>query len=77
MTAEPPTLPDVILITGAMAAGKSSLAHALAERLPQSVHLRGDIFRCMMTLCVGAKRYRRRPSQGKRKSESRKQKWQR
>ncbi|MBX0329657.1 hypothetical protein K2Z83_18460 [Oscillochloris sp. ZM17-4] len=35
MTAETPALPDVILITGAMAAGKSSLAQALAERLPR------------------------------------------
>jgi hypothetical protein len=31
--------PGVILITGNMAAGKSSVAQALAERLPQSVHL--------------------------------------
>jgi chloramphenicol 3-O-phosphotransferase len=38
----------VILITGAMAAGKSSLAQALAERLPRSVHLRGDVFRRMI-----------------------------
>ena len=28
-----------------MAAGKSSVAQALAERLPRSVHLRGDMFR--------------------------------
>jgi predicted kinase len=40
--------PEVILITGNMAAGKSSVAQALAERLPQSVHLRGDIFRRMI-----------------------------
>jgi chloramphenicol 3-O-phosphotransferase len=38
----------VILLTGAMAAGKSSLAQALAERLPRSVHLRGDVFRRML-----------------------------
>jgi hypothetical protein len=31
-----------------MAAGKSSVAQALAERLPDSVHLRGDIFRRMI-----------------------------
>jgi predicted kinase len=37
--------PDIILITGNMAAGKSSVAQALAERLPRSVHLRGDLFR--------------------------------
>ena len=28
-----------------MAAGKSTIAQALAERLPRSVHLRGDVFR--------------------------------
>ena len=37
--------PSIILITGLMAAGKSSVAQALAERLPKSVHLRGDLFR--------------------------------
>lgn len=31
-----------------MAAGKSSVAQALAERLPFSVHLRGDLFRRMI-----------------------------
>jgi predicted kinase len=41
-------VPQVILITGNMAAGKSSVAQALAERLPKSVHLRGDIFRRMI-----------------------------
>ena len=40
--------PGVILITGNMAAGKSSVAQALAERLPQSVHLRGAVFRRMI-----------------------------
>ena len=38
----------IILITGNMAAGKSSVAQALAERLPRSVHLRGDLFRRMI-----------------------------
>lgn len=37
--------PSIILITGVMAAGKSTVAQALAERLPKSVHLRGDLFR--------------------------------
>ena len=37
--------PSIILITGIMAAGKSTIAQALAERLPKSVHLRGDFFR--------------------------------
>lgn len=40
--------PDIILITGNMASGKSSVAQALAERLPKSVHLRGDLFRRMI-----------------------------
>jgi predicted kinase len=31
-----------------MAAGKSTVAQALAERLPRSVHLRGDVFRRMI-----------------------------
>ena len=35
----------IILITGIMAAGKSTVAQALAERLPRSVHVRGDQFR--------------------------------
>lgn len=33
------------LITGAQAAGKSTVAQAMAERLDRSVHLRGDTFR--------------------------------
>jgi chloramphenicol 3-O-phosphotransferase len=40
--------PRIVLITGNMAAGKSSVAQALAARLPRSVHLRGDIFRRMI-----------------------------
>ncbi len=36
---------DIMVITGIMAAGKSTVAQAMAERLPRSVHLRGDIFR--------------------------------
>jgi chloramphenicol 3-O-phosphotransferase len=38
----------VILLTGVMAAGKSTIAQRLAEHLPVSVHLRGDIFRRMI-----------------------------
>ncbi len=38
----------VIVITGVMAAGKSTVAQLLAERLDKSVHLRGDIFRRMI-----------------------------
>ena len=33
---------------GIMAAGKSTVAQILAERLPRSVHLRGDVFRRMI-----------------------------
>ncbi|WP_147917357.1 AAA family ATPase [Ruania zhangjianzhongii] len=38
-------LPAVIVITGAMAAGKSSVAEALSRRLPVAAHVRGDMFR--------------------------------
>jgi chloramphenicol 3-O-phosphotransferase len=38
----------VIVITGAMAAGKSTVAELLARRLPRSVHIRGDVFRRMI-----------------------------
>jgi chloramphenicol 3-O-phosphotransferase len=37
--------PRIYLISGVMAAGKSTVAQALAERLSRSVHLRGDSFR--------------------------------
>lgn len=40
--------PAVYLITGIQAAGKSTVAQALAERLPNSVHVRGDVFRQMI-----------------------------
>lgn len=35
----------VYLVTGIQAAGKSTVAQALAERLPRSAHVRGDVFR--------------------------------
>jgi len=38
----------VIVITGIMASGKSTVAQALAERLSPSVHVRGDVFRRMV-----------------------------
>ncbi|MFI0372607.1 AAA family ATPase [Actinomadura sp. 1N219] len=38
----------IILITGIQAAGKSTIAQMLAEQLPQSVHIRGDLFRLMV-----------------------------
>lgn len=34
-----------VLITGISAAGKSTVAQLLAERLPRAVHVRGDVFR--------------------------------
>ena len=40
--------PAQILITGIMAAGKSTIAQRVAEKLPKSVHLRGDVFRRMI-----------------------------
>ncbi|MFF9507872.1 AAA family ATPase [Streptomyces sp. NPDC014724] len=40
--------PAVVLITGVMASGKSTVAQALAERLPRAVHVRGDVFRRMV-----------------------------
>ncbi|MEV4539983.1 AAA family ATPase [Micromonospora echinaurantiaca] len=40
--------PTVVLITGIMAAGKSTVAEGLARRLPRAVHLRGDVFRRMV-----------------------------
>jgi predicted kinase len=38
----------LFLLTGIMASGKSTVAEALAERFPRSVHLRGDVFRRMI-----------------------------
>ncbi|WP_157357228.1 AAA family ATPase [Amycolatopsis nigrescens] len=38
----------VILITGISAAGKSTVAQLLAESIPDSVHVRGDLFRKMV-----------------------------
>ncbi len=43
-----PHEPSIILITGIMASGKSTVAQHLAERLDKSVHLRGDVFRRMI-----------------------------
>lgn len=38
----------IFLITGVMAAGKSTIAQMLAEKFEKSVHLRGDAFRKMI-----------------------------
>ncbi|MFC4470834.1 AAA family ATPase [Streptomyces xiangluensis] len=38
----------VVLVTGIMAAGKSTVAQALAQRLPRAAHVRGDVFRRMI-----------------------------
>ncbi len=35
----------LILITGVMASGKSTVAQLLAEQLPRAAHIRGDVFR--------------------------------
>jgi predicted kinase len=40
--------PEMIMITGIMASGKSTVAQHLAERFAKSVHLRGDVFRRMI-----------------------------
>lgn len=40
--------PFVIIVTGVMASGKSTVAHRLAEQFEKAVHLRGDIFRKMI-----------------------------
>ncbi|MBM7784596.1 AAA family ATPase [Tenggerimyces flavus] len=40
--------PKVVLVTGIMASGKSTVAQLLAERLPRSAHVRGDAFRRMI-----------------------------
>lgn len=38
----------VVVVTGIMAAGKSTVAQRLAERLPRAAHVRGDAFRKMI-----------------------------
>jgi hypothetical protein len=45
-----PTRPEpaLIVITGIMAAGKSTVAQLVAERLPRAAHVRGDAFRRMV-----------------------------
>lgn len=43
-----PEGPCIILVTGIMASGKSTVAQLLAEQLDHSVHLRGDLFRRMI-----------------------------
>jgi len=40
--------PAVIVITGVMAAGKSTIAQKVAEQFPRSAHVRGDSFRRMV-----------------------------
>lgn len=40
--------PGVMVLTGISAAGKSSVAQLLAERLSRSAHVRGDAFRRMV-----------------------------
>lgn len=40
---------SIYIITGIMASGKSTVAELLAQKLKKSVHLRGDVFRRMVT----------------------------
>ncbi|MFD6161122.1 AAA family ATPase [Nocardia sp. NPDC060256] len=53
--------PSVYLISGIQAAGKSTVAQALAERLPRSAHVRGDTFRRFVV--GGREEMRQEPSQ--------------
>ncbi|WP_431981331.1 AAA family ATPase [Streptomyces qinglanensis] len=48
MAPAPSVRQEIYLITGIPAAGKSTIAQLLAERLPNSVHVRGDLFRRMV-----------------------------
>ena len=43
-----PSRGRVVLVTGVMAAGKSTVAQLLAERFERSAHLRGDRYRQMI-----------------------------
>lgn len=43
-----PSDSSIFVITGIMAAGKSTVAQLLAERFHKGVHIRGDIFRRMI-----------------------------
>ncbi|AUS77536.1 phosphotransferase [Actinoalloteichus sp. AHMU CJ021] len=40
----PPPLTGVLVLTGVMAAGKTTVARTLADRLPRSAHVGGDAF---------------------------------
>ncbi len=44
----PADLSGVVVVTGIMASGKSTVAQALAERLPKAAHVRGDVYRRMI-----------------------------
>ena len=39
---------SILLVTGIMASGKSTVAQLLAERFEKSVHVRGDLYRRMI-----------------------------
>ena len=40
--------PRIVVVTGAMASGKSTIARGLAERLPRAAYVPGDAFRNMI-----------------------------
>lgn len=42
------TSPAVVVVTGVMAAGKSTVAELLARDWPAAAHIRGDVFRRML-----------------------------
>ena len=53
-------VPELFLITGVMASGKSTVGELLAGRLGRGVHLRGDVFRRMIV--SGREEMSERPS---------------
>ncbi|MGI6358652.1 MAG: hypothetical protein ACOX2K_08190 [Bacillota bacterium] len=40
--------PAIFIVTGIMATGKSTVAELLTRQFSRGVHLRGDVFRCVI-----------------------------